>query len=131
MASSSGSITTFQYLDDAGDERVCRLDKSNATALGFGVPSTSTGPRAVMTGKPRPGLVMRQVSCFRILPNGETLRRKFPIPTLAAWSTLKGQGSPTITVGPNTFFITAFIGEQEFVSALIDTALTDAAAPTP
>lgn len=127
MPQGTGSRTTRAYTDDAGVERIVNIDKSNADSadLAFTVPSGGNiNARAAMTGQPRPGVVMRQVSCYRI-QNGELVRRKFPIATLAQWGVLQAQANPTVTVSSFTYFVTAFIGEKRFVSPLVDTALTD------
>jgi hypothetical protein len=122
------------YVDDSGVDRVVNIDKSNADSadLAFVVPpGGNIEATASMHGQPRPGVVMRQVSCYRIDgANGEVVRRKFPIATLTAWIALSGEANPTVEVSGFTYFVTAFIGERKFVSSLIDTGRTDSA-PTP
>lgn len=130
MPAGTGSKTGRQYIADDGTVCAVNIDKSNADSLGFDVLSSSRARPAYMTGAPRPGIVMRQVSCYRLNENGEVVRRKFPIPTPTAWINLLLENSPTVTVSGQLYFVTAFIGEKQYRQSIIDTAITDTT-PTP
>lgn len=131
MPAGTGSRVGRQYRSDDGGLYAVNIDKSNADDLSFEVLSDSSLQPAVMSGKPRPGVVMRQVSCFRLNSNGETVRRKFPIPTEGDWALLLQSPSPTITVSGNLYFVTAFIGEKQYRTPIIDTEITDTVPASP
>lgn len=128
MPQGTGSRISRQYTDDTGTQRVCIVDKSNAESpdLAFAVaPGGNVVGRAVASGQPRPGVVMRQVSCWRLNSNGEMVRRKFPVATGAQMAVLMQQANPTVTVSGFLYFVSAFIGEKRYVAAVVDTGITD------
>lgn len=131
MPDGTGSRTGRQYISDDGGTHAVNIDKSNADSLGFDVLTDSRARPAYMTGAPRPGVVMRQVSCYRLNAAGEVVRRKFPIPTPTEWATLLANTSPTVTVSGRLYFVTAFIGEKQYRQSIVDTAITDQAPATP
>lgn len=134
MPKGTGSRISRLYIDDSGAERTCILDRSNTegAALGFTDNLESNSDRrAVMSGTPRPGVVMRQVSGWRTNENGEMVRRKFPIGTPTRWAELASSPNPSVTVGGETYFITAFIGEKRYLAPVQDTGITDAVPASP
>lgn len=134
MPQGTGSRISRLYTDDTGADRICIVDKSNAESadLGFSVaPGGNISARAVSSGQPRPGVVMRQVSCWRLNPAGEVVRRKFPVGTAAQMAVLMQQANPTVTVSGFLYFVSAFIGEKRYVAAVVDTGITDTSPPSP
>lgn len=122
----SGSRRWGQYESDDGLNFAVELDEDTreSASLDFGVvdlSETVEQGRVLMVTGSRP-LKMRYVNANRVA-NGTTIRRSFPVGTLAAFSSIKG--SQVINVGGIPWNVSSLIGERSILIPSQDTAQLD------
>ena len=127
----AGSLRTFVYTSDSGEEFVVRLDESTYedTELGFKSTAAAASPPVIVNGTP---IKMRYVNCYR-QEDGTTVRRRFWVgdPTMVIYRD-GGKFTPTSTTstgdaveGGAAWFVSSSVGEKRKRIGLADTGQTE------
>lgn len=117
----AGSRRWFGYVADNDTDYCVELDESlgESVALGFGAVVAGADP---INASGRLPIRLRYINVFKVVDD-ITIRRKFPVGTVAAFNSL--QAAATATVDGSLWQISSAIGEQRKIVPGIDSEQLD------